>query len=173
MKELAKFFSIRNVYFLLFALCLLIFCIAIYLQVVHSLQPCPLCIIQRIFFIVIGFVSLIAALHNPYSRLVQQIYGYVILVLAVLGLAIASRQLWIQYAPGDQIHACGADLIYLLQNLPLHESIKLIFKGTGECQHVGPRIFLLTIVEWSFVFFVILIAIASVQIIRARKPRWK
>ena len=49
-----------------------------YLQFVVALEPCPLCIIQRLLLFAVGVAFLIAALHHPAGRLGAGLYGGVI-----------------------------------------------------------------------------------------------
>src|SRR5213075_1325722 len=46
-----------------------------YLQFVVGLEPCPLCIIQRILLFAVGVAFLVAALHHPAGRLGAGLYG--------------------------------------------------------------------------------------------------
>src|SRR5258705_2350410 len=46
-----------------------------YLQFVAGLEPCPLCIIQRILLFAVGVGFLVAALHHPAGRLGAGLYG--------------------------------------------------------------------------------------------------
>src|SRR5258707_6119993 len=46
-----------------------------YLQFVAGLEPCPLCIIQRILLFAVGVAFLVAALHHPAGRLGAGLYG--------------------------------------------------------------------------------------------------
>jgi Disulfide bond formation protein DsbB len=55
----------------------------VYLQGVLYLLPCPLCVMQRIAFLLAGFLALAAAVQNP-GRLGLRIYGGLI-GLAALG----------------------------------------------------------------------------------------
>ena len=47
------------------AFCALMMAVALALQYVAGLEPCPLCIFQRIAVIATALVLLIAAIHNP------------------------------------------------------------------------------------------------------------
>jgi hypothetical protein len=85
---------------------------AYYLELHEGLEPCPLCIFQRVGVIAVGIVFLAAALHNP-GRLGRRIYGVLIALTAAAGASVAGRHLWIQLLPADQIPDCGADLEYL------------------------------------------------------------
>src|SRR3989440_10589854 len=46
-----------------------------YLQFVVGLEPCPLCIIQRILLLAVGVAFLVAALHHPAGGLAARLYG--------------------------------------------------------------------------------------------------
>ncbi len=162
----------RTTYFILLALSIFIVAVAIYLQETYGLDPCPLCVIQRVVFLIAGLVCLCAATQNPHQT-GQKAYAYILLVVAIIGLLVAGRQLWIQYMPHEAAVSCGAGIGYLFQNLSTGEALKIIFQGTGECQTTGPRFAFLTITEWSFILFLFYAIVAVLQIKRARKPKWQ
>ncbi|MBT8070268.1 MAG: disulfide bond formation protein B, partial [Gammaproteobacteria bacterium] len=63
-------------------LCLVLCCgallgFALYNQYVDYLDPCPLCIFQRVVFMAMGVIALLAFLHNP-ARTGQRIYAWLI-----------------------------------------------------------------------------------------------
>ena len=132
--------------------CLALLGIALYFQHVMGLDPCPLCIIQRIFLIALGAIMLLAAIHNPH-HLGRRIYGGLILVLAALGVAVAGRHVWLQNLPPDQVPACGPGLEYLLQTFPPMDALKLVFEGSGECAEVQWTFLGLSIPGWTLVMF--------------------
>ena len=134
------------------AFCLALLGTALYFQHVMGLDPCPLCIIQRIFVIAIGAVMLVAAAHNP-RHLGRRVYGGLITVVAVLGIGVAGRHVWLQNLPPDQLPACGPGLEYLLQAFPLTEALKLVFQGSGECAEVQWTFLGLSIPGWTLVMF--------------------
>src|SRR5258707_2343345 len=70
-----------------------------YLQFVAGLEPCPLCIIQRIVLFAVGVAFLVAALHHPAGRLGAGLYGGVIAFFPAVGIAGAGRHLWLQHPP--------------------------------------------------------------------------
>lgn len=157
-------FSARNTYSFLFVFALLILGASIYLQITKNMEPCPLCVIQRGVFALLGIICLIATIHNP-ARTGQRIYRGSLMILTLLGTFIAGRQLWIQALPEGTV-SCGADLLSLLKTFPLQEILPLLFKGTADCQTKGPHIFFLTISEWSlvcFVFFFIVLILSKFQ----------
>jgi len=166
---LEKFLSIRNVYFLLFGLCLFLVCFAVYLQTQYGMQPCHLCILQRMVFSLLGLVSVSAALVKPYRKGLL-IFGYSLLGLSILGGLIAARHVWIQHYP-QSLYSCGLDFFTMLEQLPLLESIRVIFQGSGVCQTTGPLIFHLSVAEWAAVFFSVYFVVIISQLYRTHKMK--
>ena len=115
--------------------CALFIGYALYAQYGLGLDPCPLCTFQRIAFIALGVVFLVAAIHNPKSY-GARVYAIVLVIVALLGIAIAAKHLWIQAQPPGSVGACGASLSYLLDIMSVFEVIKKVLTGSGECQHV-------------------------------------
>src|SRR5207244_11568969 len=70
-----------------------------YLQFVVGLEPCPLCIIQRLLLFAVGVAFLIAALHHPAGRLAAGLYGGVIAVIAAIGIGVPGPAVWLQALP--------------------------------------------------------------------------
>ncbi|MEK9649216.1 MAG: disulfide bond formation protein B, partial [Gammaproteobacteria bacterium] len=64
----------RLIYLYIFLFCVSLLGIAMYMEHVMMLEPCPLCIMQRVFFLATGIVSLVAFIHNPVAR-GKVIYG--------------------------------------------------------------------------------------------------
>ena len=125
---------------------------ALYLQHALDLEPCPLCIFQRVFVITIGAVALLGTLHNP-ARVGRVLYASLIGLLALGGGAVATRQVWLQHLPADQVPECGPSLDYMLEAFPLNETLQLVFKGSGECAAVEWTLFGFSIAEWMLVVF--------------------
>ncbi len=135
-----------------FTLCVVLLAAALYFQHVMGLEPCPLCILQRIFVIALGAIMLVAAIHNP-GRLWRRIYGAGMLVFALLGVVVAGRHVWLQSLPPDQVPECGPGLEYMLQSFPFMQALELVFKGSGECAEVQWTFLGLSIPAWTLVIF--------------------
>src|SRR5207244_579703 len=99
----------RIAYVLAFAVCAGLMGYALYLQYVVGLEPCPLCVFQRLAIIAMGVVFLIAAFHNP-GRTGATAYALAQLLIGGTGAALAIRQVWLQSLPKDQVPACGMGL---------------------------------------------------------------
>jgi disulfide bond formation protein DsbB len=137
---------------------------ALYLQYGAGLEPCPLCIFQRICVIGMGVVFLIAALHNP-GRAGATGYALVQLIIGAAGAAFAGRQVWLQSLPKDQVPACGMGLDYMLDTLPFTDVLRKVLEGSGECAEKSWEFLHLSIAGWTLVFFIAMTA-ASFALVR-------
>lgn len=159
----------RAVYLYIFLFCVALLSIALYMEHVMLLEPCPLCIMQRIFFIASGFTALIAFIHNPKAR-GNRIYGYTAAALALAGAGFAIRQIYLQHLPKDQIPACLPSIGYMLEtDFPLKDVLSVMFSGDGNCAEVtwrDPIFDLFTIADLSLIGFLML---ASVCVWQARR----
>jgi protein dithiol:quinone oxidoreductase len=151
-------------YGLAFLVCAALIAFAYYLQFGEELDPCPLCIFQRIAFAAMGVVFLIAMFHNP-GRAGAAGYALVQLVIGGAGVVLAARQLWLQSLPKDQVPACGMGLNYMLDTLPLTDVVRRVLEGSGECAEKGWIFLHLSIAGWTFVFFIALV-VASFALVR-------
>ena len=151
-------------YMLGFLICLGLLGWAYYLQYGMDLEPCPLCIIQRVCFAGMGLVFLVAIFHNP-GRVGAAVYAVLQLLIGGFGAAVAMRQVWLQSLPKDQVPSCGMGLDYMLETLPLTETIRKVFEGSGECAEKAWVFLHLSIAGWALVLF-IAIVVASFALIR-------
>lgn len=142
----------RTLFTLGFLLCVALMATALYFQYVMGLEPCPLCIFQRVFVIGAGVVLLIGAIHNP-GALGRRIYGVVVALTAGLGAALAGRQVWLQSLPPDRVPECGVGLDYMLEAFPLTKTIKLVLRGTGDCAEILWTFLGLSIPGWTLIIF--------------------
>jgi len=141
-----------------FIACAVLMGYALYAQHVLGLEPCPLCIFQRVAVIAVGVLFLIAALHNPSSSKGALGYGVLITLAALAGIGISARHIWIQAQPPGSVAACGADLDYLLDILPITEVINKVLFGSGECGKVDWTLLGLSMPWWVLIS---LVALAS------------
>ena len=126
----------RNLNLLGFLACVGLLAFAIYVQGVLKVEPCPLCISQRIGVAACGLIFLLAWLHNPRAW-GTHIYAALIMLAALTTMGVAARHIWIQHLPDDAVPACGAGLGFLLQEFPLADVIRKVLTGSGECHQVN------------------------------------
>ncbi len=124
-----------------------------YLQFAVGLEPCPLCILQRVMLLATGIAFLIAALHHPARRVGAGIYAGAIALCAFIGAAISARHTWIQHLPEDQRPACGPSLDFLLSTFGPVQSLGRILRGSGECGKVDWTLLSFSIPEWTLAAF--------------------
>ena len=150
-----------------FLVCAGLIGIALYLQYFRGLEPCPLCMIQRVCFIALGFVFLVAAVAGPKGGFVR-VYGALAAVIALAGAGFAMRHVWLQWYP-PEMEACTADLFTMLDRLPFATVIQKALYATGDCARVDWRLLGLSIAEWSLLWFVALFVLSLVY--ATRQPR--
>ena len=138
-----------------FAICAGLLGFAYYLQFHDGLDPCPLCIFQRVGVILLGLAFLIAALHHP-QQTGARIYALVIAATALAGAGVASRHVWLQHLPPDQVPACGPDLGYMLEILPIAEVVRRVFTASGECANIVWSFLGLSMPVWVLMWFLLL-----------------
>ncbi|HEX9192488.1 MAG TPA: disulfide bond formation protein B [Burkholderiales bacterium] len=132
-----------------------------YLQFVVGLEPCPLCIIQRLLLLGTGIAFLAAAIHHPAGRLGAGLYGGAIALVAATGVAAAGRHVWLQHIPADQRPSCGPGLDYLLSTFGPFESLRRVLRGSGECGAVDWTLLSFSIPEWTLAAFLAFIVWAA------------
>ncbi|MDG2107057.1 MAG: disulfide bond formation protein B [Woeseiaceae bacterium] len=152
--------SKRNINLIGAASCVGMLAFALYSQHVLLLDPCPLCILQRIAVIALGMTFLVAAIHGP-QKVASYAYAALSVLLASLGAAIAGWHMHLQNLPADEIPSCGPGLGYMLENFPLVDALNMVFKGSGECAEVSWQFLGLTMPAWVFVTMVCLAVVAS------------
>ena len=118
-----------------FAACVGLLAYAYYAQMVLHLEPCPLCIFQRVGVFALGVVFLIAATHDPVGW-GRRVYALLLAAAALATIGVAVRHLYIQSLPEGSIPACGASLDFMLKVFSLSEVLVKVLTGSGECAKV-------------------------------------
>lgn len=162
---LSKCFGGRTGYLLGFLASFGLVGIGLFIQQKYHLEPCPLCISQRIAFMALGVVFLIAALHNP-AALGRKIYGALHIIAALAGAGIAARHIWVQNHASEIMAECGVGFDYMFENFPLQKALQLVFKGTGDCAKIDWTMFGLTIPQLSLIAFIGLAIYAAFLAVR-------
>lgn len=157
----------RLIHAAMFLACGALIGFALYLQHGRGLEPCPMCILQRYAFVLVGAIALVAAVHAP-AGWGRRVYSTLLVLSAGAGAGVSIRHVWLEHNP-PKINDCGADLGYVIQSFPLSDALPMIFRGTGDCSKVLWRFLGLSIAEWALVWFLIFIAAAIAA--AAVKPR--
>jgi len=130
-----------------------------YFQKQLGLPPCPLCMFQRACLVGVAFCCLLGIIFRP-KKVGSKLLALGATVFSVSGLAIASRQVWLQHLPKDQVPECGPDLNFMLESFPLAETIQTVLAGSGECAEVLWRFMGLSMPEWMVFVFVVMTIIS-------------
>ncbi|MGD8378591.1 MAG: disulfide bond formation protein B [Gammaproteobacteria bacterium] len=152
MSSVFSLLSRRQFNFAGFAVCASLLAFAYYSQFHLGLEPCPLCIFQRIGVIVLALVFLAGGIFPGRIR-AGRIYAVLLALGGLAGAAVSTRHVWIQHLPADQIPVCGPGLSYLVDVLPLFDAIKRAFMGSGQCATVSWRFLGMSMPEWMLVWF--------------------
>jgi len=118
-----------------FLACTCLLAYAYYAQFVMHLEPCPLCIFQRIGVLALGIVFLIAAAHDP-GPVGRRLYALLLSLASLATIGLALRHLYIQSLPPDSVPACGASLDFMLKVFSLSEVLVKVLTGSGECAKI-------------------------------------
>ncbi|HEY5646321.1 MAG TPA: disulfide bond formation protein B [Pseudomonadales bacterium] len=121
---------------------------ALVMEHAFALDPCPLCLMQRIWFAFAGLIGLAALLHSTRWG----IYPLLTILAALVGGGFSVRQLYLQSLPPEAVPACGPDMTYMLENFPLADLLAAMTRGTGDCAQVAWQ-FGLTIPGWALLGF--------------------
>jgi disulfide bond formation protein DsbB len=139
--------SPRALNFCGFAACAALLAYALYSQFHLGLEPCPLCIFQRIGIAVTGLFFLLAALHHPRGN-GRYAYAALIAVAALATLGVAARHVYVQHLPPGTLPSCGAPLSILVKFTPFFALIKKVLTGSGECGEINWRFLGLAMPAW-------------------------
>ncbi len=128
---------------------------ALYAQHVLGLEPCPLCVFQRVAVITLGGLFLLAALH-PAGNAARRAYSALLGLVALGGIGVAGRHVWLTTLPPERVPACGPGLDFMLQSFPLREALAMVLSGSGECASVDWRFLGLSMPAWVLLALVCL-----------------
>lgn len=130
----------KNGYLLGFVLCFALVILALVIQATYRLEPCPLCISQRIIFMSLGVLFFIAAFIPP-AHVLKKILAALQVLTALGGAGVAIRHWYLQANRESMVADCGVGFDYMFENFPLQKAFKLLFRGTGDCASI----------EWTFI----------------------
>ena len=139
----------RSLLVLLGLICVGLVAGALYLQYGLHEDPCPLCIIQRYFFLLIAIFAFLGARFNSWRgvRLLETLAA----LSALAGIVTAARHVFVQANPG---FSCGFDALQpVVDSLPPAQWLPGVFKVAGLCETAYPPILGLSLPSWSLVAF--------------------
>jgi disulfide bond formation protein DsbB len=149
--------------------CALLLAYAYYAQYVMHLEPCPLCIFQRVGIFAIGVSFAIASAHDP-AAWGRRVYAGLLALVSLATAGVAVRHLYIQSLPPGTVAACGASLDFMLKVFPLTDVLVKVLTGSGECAKVEWRFLGLAMPAWVLIAALVLGAYGLWANLRRRPP---
>ena len=135
---------------------------ALFMQHVVGLNPCPLCIFQRIAYMLLAIAAGIAAWRSPGRS--APAFGVLGVLFALIGAGIAAWHVRLLQAPESL--ACGPGLNVMLDNFPLTQALPRIFQGSGDCADASAAVLGISLAGWSLVGFLALTLILIAALAR-------
>jgi len=151
--KLNKLLSGRTGYLLGFFACFALVASALVIQTHYHLEPCPLCISQRIILMSLGLLFLIAAFIKP-ATMLKKILTLLQVLTAMGGVGVAIRHWYLQAHRESIIADCGVGFDYMFDNFPLQKALTLVFRGTGDCAAIDWTFLGLSIPQLALIAFV-------------------
>ncbi len=162
----------RLVTALLGACCFLMLGYALFAQYQLQLEPCPLCIFQRIATAGLGVALLIAAAIPQRWRLPGNISAALVLVVGLAGMSVSARHLYIQSLPPGEVPVCGASLDYMWDVFPLADVLRKVLTGSGECAKIDWTLLGLSMPGWVLISLAVLTSVGVLANLRPRRSGW-
>jgi len=147
-----KFLAGRAGYFFGFLVCFGGVGLALWIQTRYNLEPCPLCISQRIVLMALGLLFFIAAIFAKFPKS----FAVLQVLTALGGAGVAIRHWWIQAHKESMIADCGVGFDYMFENFPLKKALTLVFRGTGDCATIDWTLLGLTIPQMALITFIVM-----------------
>lgn len=136
-----------------FIVCAGLLAYALYVEYVMFLMPCNLCILQRVVFIVIGMLFLVGS-FKPVQQWGRKLLGVLLLIVSGIGIGIASRHVWLQNLPPEEVPDCGPSLQMMLDNTPVWEALSSVLTASGNCAEIQWDFLGLTMPTWTLICFI-------------------
>ncbi|TCP12432.1 thiol:disulfide interchange protein DsbB [Crenobacter luteus] len=162
---MTKTIGVRAVFALLTLSCAAALAFALYLQHAVGLEPCPLCIFQRVGVMALGVFSLLGWLFAGSLRAARP-WAALSALSALGGGAVAAWHVRLQHLPADQVPSCGPGLDYMIETMPFTAMLAKVFKGSGECAVVDWTFAGLSLPELTGLFFAGALALAAWNLFR-------
>lgn len=148
-------------------LSLVVMALVLYFEHGMGMQPCPLCVLQRMCLIAAGIVALLAMIHNP-ATWGRRLYALIAMIPTIAGIGVAGRHVWLQNLPKDRVPECGPGYDFIMEAFPILDAMKIIFNGSGECAETNWQFLGLSMPGWALAVFAGMLLIQLYLLIAGR-----
>lgn len=145
MKKLTKYTFALNT-----LICLLGVCIIIFTVFILGWKPCPMCLLQQLCIVCILMFSILGGIKKEPQSFSLAIHA-VIIAIILLGVYIATKQVYIQYFPSTSTAtpgSCGG-----IDNPFLLDATKSITGTVESCTDIAEKISGVSLAVYSLIFF--------------------
>jgi|GEM_PF-305399 len=126
---------------------------ALHVEYVDFLMPCNLCILQRVVFVVIAVLFLLAS-FKPVKYIGRKLFGLLLLITSGAGIAIAGRHVWLQNLPPELVPDCGPSLEMMLENSSIWSAVSSVLSASGSCAEIQWEHWGLSMPTWTLICFI-------------------
>lgn len=162
--------TVRHFFGIVALLCVFLLLGSYFIEHVLLVEPCILCTIQRVLFFLILGTCLIGLFINIFffcktkhcltltsTSILNWLCMSSTLLYSTIGMLIAGRQSWLQTFSRFSISSCGASLHELIKQYSLITVLKMAIQGKLECSTIGMKILGLSLANWGFINFLIIL----------------
>ena len=139
--------------------------VAYFAEFYQGINPCPLCLLQRYLFMLVGVFALLAWVQGP-GRIGRLVYAIFIWLGSLGGAALSARQIYLQMQPPGANEVCLPGLDYLLQTMHWVDVLRLVITGSPECGTIQWRLLGMSMADWSMIIFVIIVLLTIYWVVR-------
>lgn len=137
-------------------------------QYVLGMNPCVLCILQRLCVLAVGLLAIVTAFSSQSSKFARSLSALLIAAPAVYGAGVAAYQIWLQSLPPGTAPSCGAPWTFRLRDWPLFDWFEPIVRGFGNCAEPD-YLFGVTLPIWSILYFSFVVLLLLWAWLKTRK----
>ncbi len=139
---------------------------AYYFQYILNMEPCPLCLMQRLCIVLFIIAAAVAVwVQSPKAR--QNALSVAIFTV-LAGLFFAGRQIWLQSLTDTEVPACMPGLDVLIKYFPWKDVAHALFWGAGDCAEVDWQFLGLSMAAWVGIYFVSIALVLVILKLRLR-----
>ena len=134
-----------------------VMCGQYYLENIVGLEPCNLCILQKLSAQAVFFIFLLKILV-PKFKFIFDLVGIGVLIF---GASASARQIYLQNLPADQLTGgyCDIPFEFLFDMYPFFDALGKVFQGSSKCAEESWVFLYLNIPEWALLFFTSMILV--------------
>ncbi|RPG42464.1 MAG: disulfide bond formation protein B [Gammaproteobacteria bacterium TMED112] len=157
MKEIIKNYS--DIFITLSAA--IVMCGQYYLENIVGLEPCNLCILQKLSAQAIFFIFLLKTIVRKFNI----IFDFLGLGVLIFGASASGRQIYLQNLPASQLTGgyCDIPFEFLFNMYPFFDALGKVFQGSSKCAEESWVFLYLNIPEWALLFFTSMILLLLVR----------